>query len=143
MTRIQKSALVRYPARLMLELVQNVEAYPDFLPWCSASRILERDHNGIAAELDVARGGFRKSFSTRNKIIDDNRLRMSLIKGPFNHLEGIWTFEPLREDACKVSLDLEFELTGKLSDLAFGKIFGHIANTLVNAFTQRAKEIYG
>lgn len=143
MTVIEKSALVRYPAHLMLQLVEDIESYPRFLPWCHASRILRRSDDTVEAELEIMRGGFRKSFATRNKRVSSQEIRMNLIKGPFSHLEGIWTFVPLREDASKIALNLEFEMMGKLSNLAFGAVFNQICNSMVDAFTQRAKELYG
>ena len=143
MTVIEKSALVRYPAPLMLQLVEDIESYPRFLPWCHASRILRRSDDTIEAELEIMRGGFRKSFATRNQRVSSREIRMSLIKGPFSHLEGVWTFVPLREDASKIALNLEFEMMGKLSNLAFGAVFNQICNSMVGAFTQRAKELYG
>lgn len=143
MTVIEKSALVRYPAHLMLQLVEDIESYPRFLPWCHASRILKRTDDTVEAELEIMRGGFRKSFATRNQQVSSQEIRMSLIKGPFSHLEGVWTFVPLREDASKIALHLEFEMMGKLSNLAFGAVFNQICNSMVGAFTQRAKELYG
>jgi len=143
MTVIEKSALVRYPAHLMLQLVEDIESYPSFLPWCHASRILKRTDDTVEAELEIMRGGFRKSFATRNQRVSSQEIRMSLIKGPFSHLEGVWTFVPLREDASKIALNLEFEMMGKLSNLAFGAVFNQICNSMVGAFTQRAKELYG
>jgi ribosome-associated toxin RatA of RatAB toxin-antitoxin module len=143
MTVIEKSALVRCPAHLMLQLVEDIESYPRFLPWCQASRILRRSDDTVEAELEIMRGGFRKSFTTRNKRVSSQEIRMSLIKGPFSHLEGVWTFVPLREDASKIALNLEFEMIGKLSNLAFGAVFNQLCNSMVGAFTQRAKELYG
>ncbi|MGH8474451.1 MAG: type II toxin-antitoxin system RatA family toxin [Methylococcales bacterium] len=143
MTKIQRSALLRFPAALMFDLVDDVESYPDFLPWCEASKVLLREEGLVEARLDVARSGLRKSFTTRNTFQNKNSMRMSLIEGPFHRLEGMWTFQPLRQDASKISLDLEFEIAGRLADIAFGKVFGQICNTLVSAFSQRAKDLYG
>lgn len=143
MTVIEKSALVRYPAKAMFDLVDDIESYPEFLPWCRSSRILSRSAEVVEAELEIARAGFRKSFATRNTSLDSTAIQMNLLKGPFNHLEGIWKFQPLREDASKVVLELEFELSSTLSSLAFGSMFEQICNTLINAFSQRAKELYG
>ncbi|QSA97615.1 type II toxin-antitoxin system RatA family toxin [Methylococcus sp. EFPC2] len=142
MTTVQKSALVRFPAHLMFELVDDIASYPKFLPWCSASRILRRSGDVVDAELDVARGGFHKSFATRNTVVAPREIRMSLLSGPFEHLSGVWTFTPLRDDASKISLDLEFEMSGKLASLAFGAIFNQICNTMVTAFCDRAKALY-
>lgn len=142
MTTVQKSALVRFPAHLMFDLVEDIASYPKFLPWCSGSRIIRRSGDVVDAELDVSRAGFNKSFATRNTILAPQEIRMSLLNGPFSHLEGLWTFTALRSDASKISLDLEFEMSGKLASLAFGAIFNQICNTMVGAFSDRAKVIY-
>jgi ribosome-associated toxin RatA of RatAB toxin-antitoxin module len=140
---IQKSALVKFSALQMFDLVNDIEAYPKFLPWCSDSRIIKRETDFVEAELMISKGGFKKSFSTRNRIDQHGRISVSLLDGPFNYLEGNWTFMPLREDASKISLDLEFEMSGKLASLAFGAVFHQICNTMVSSFTSRAKEVYG
>ncbi len=143
MTLVQKSALVKFSAQDMYNLVDDIESYPDFLPWCSGSRIICRTPEMVEAELMIAKGGFNKSFTTRNKLEPGVRISMSLVKGPFSYLQGSWRFIPLREDASKISLDLEFEMAGKLANLAFGTVFNQICNTMVSSFTQRAKQIYG
>ena len=143
MTVVNKSALVRYSAQAMFAIVDDIAAYPEFLPWCSGSEILKREGNIVEARVDVAKGGLSKSFTTRNKSDDQSTITMSLIDGPFSQLDGVWRFLPLREDASKISLDLEFEMAGKLANLAFGSIFNQICNTMVGSFTQRAKNIYG
>jgi ribosome-associated toxin RatA of RatAB toxin-antitoxin module len=143
MTVIEKSALVKFSAQQMFDLVNDIEAYPQFLPWCSNSRIIKRADDLVEAELMISKGGFKKSFSTRNRIDRGGRLTVSLLEGPFSYLEGVWDFMPLREDASKISLNLEFEMSGKLASLAFGAVFNQICNTMVSSFTTRAKEIYG
>jgi ribosome-associated toxin RatA of RatAB toxin-antitoxin module len=143
MTVVEKSALVKFSARQMFDLVNDIEAYPRFLPWCSGSRILKREGDIVEAELLISKGGFKKSFSTRNIIDEGGRITVSLLEGPFSYLEGTWDFMPLREDASKISLNLEFEMPGLLANLAFGAVFNQICNTMVSSFTQRAKEIYG
>jgi ribosome-associated toxin RatA of RatAB toxin-antitoxin module len=143
MTMIEKSALVRFPAASMFALVDDIESYPEFLPWCRSGRVLRREGAVVEAELEIARGGFHKSFATRNIQSGREEIRMTLLRGPFSHLEGVWRFLPLREDASKISLEIDFELSGKLADLAFGAVFNQICNTLVGAFTQRAKALYG
>jgi ribosome-associated toxin RatA of RatAB toxin-antitoxin module len=143
MTVVQKSALVKYSAQQMFDLVNDIEAYPTFLPWCAGSRIIKRDDDIVEAELMIAKGGFKKSFSTRNNIATDGRITVSLLDGPFSSLEGVWNFLPLREDASKISLDLEFEMSSILVNLAFGAVFNQICNTMVSSFTSRAKEVYG
>jgi ribosome-associated toxin RatA of RatAB toxin-antitoxin module len=143
MTVVEKSALVKFSARQMFDLVNDIEAYPKFLPWCSGSRIIKRGEDYVEAELLISKGGFNKSFSTRNRLDNNDRIIVSLLDGPFSYLEGAWSFLPLREDASKISLNLEFEMSGKLANLAFGAVFNQICNTMVSAFTQRAKDVYG
>lgn len=143
MTLVQKSALVKFSAQRMFELVNDIEHYPEFLPWCSGSRILKREDDVVEAELVISKGGFKKSFSTRNIIDPGGRIAVSLLNGPFSSLEGVWNFMPLREDASKISLDLEFEMSGMLANLAFGAVFHQICNTMVSSFTDRAKQLYG
>lgn len=143
MTVIQKSALVKFSAKSMFDLVGDIESYPEFLPWCSSSRILKRTPDVVEAELNISKGGFKKSFSTRNQMDYGGKIIMSLINGPFSYLEGVWNFMPLREDASKISLELEFEISGTLANLAFGAVFNQICNTMVSSFTQRAKQVYG
>jgi ribosome-associated toxin RatA of RatAB toxin-antitoxin module len=143
MTAVHKSALVKYSALQMFQLVSDIEAYPDFLPWCSGSRILTQDGDIVEAELQISKAGFNKSFATRNRKEDHRKLVMTLLSGPFSSLDGVWSFEPLREDACKISLDLEFEMQGKLANMAFGSMFNQICNTMVSSFTARARQVYG
>lgn len=143
MTVVQKSALVKFSAQQMLDLVNDIEKYSEFLPWCSGSRILKQTGDIIEAELVISKGGFHKAFSTRNFIDKSGSITMKLLEGPFSYLEGKWDFLPLREDASKISLNLEFEMTGKLANLAFGTLFNQICNTMVSSFTARAKEVYG
>ena len=143
MTVVEKSALVKFSAHQMYDLVEDVESYPDFLPWCAGSRILNRKNNIVDAELQISKGGFSKAFATRNILDTGGKITISLINGPFSSLEGVWNFMPLREDASKITLDLEFEMSGKLVSLAFGAVFHQICNTMVSSFTQRAKQVYG
>ncbi len=143
MTKVEKSALVKYSAIQMYELVNDIESYPKFLPWCSGTRILTKQENIIEAEIQISKVGFNKSFSTRNTYDGAGKLVMTLIEGPFSSLNGVWKFMPLRDDASKISVNLEFEMNGKLANIAFGNVFNQICNTMLNSFTERAKQIYG
>ncbi len=143
MTTVQKSALVKYSAQQMFQIVDDIEAYPDFLPWCSGSKILKREGAIVEAELQISKAGFNKTFATRNRSDDHGKMFMTLLDGPFSSLDGVWDFMPLREDASKISLDLDFEIHGKFTSLAFGAVFNQICNTMVKSFTDRAKQIYG
>lgn len=143
MTIIERSALVRFPARDMFKLVADIDAYQQFLPWCHSSRILTRQDSVVEAELEVARGGFHKHFSTQNVNHEPDEITMALLNGPFNSLQGAWNFIPLSENASKISLKLEFELAGGIAAMAFGRIFNQICETMVDAFHQRAIAVYG
>lgn len=143
MTMIQRSALVTYSPRQLFELVNNIEDYPRFLPWCRESRILHRSEEEVVATLEIVWSGIRKSFTTRNRLYPYDRIDITLEKGPFRHLEGNWTFVELAEKSSKINLELEFELAGHFFDRIFEPIFHHIANSLVDLFCKRAVEIYG
>jgi ribosome-associated toxin RatA of RatAB toxin-antitoxin module len=143
MNSLKRNAIVPYSARQMFELVNNVEDYPRFLPWCSQSKVVSRTDTEIIAELEIQWKGVRKRFSTRNILKPYERMDMILIDGPLKHMEGIWHFQPLNEKGCKVLLDLEFEFSGSFIDRLFQPVFQHIANTLVEAFCKRATELYG
>lgn len=143
MNTLKRNAIVPYSARQMFELVNNIEDYPRFLPWCGKSHVLERSDKEVVAELEISWKGMHKSFSTRNTLTPYERIDMNLVNGPLRHMEGIWTFQALDEHACKVLLDLEFEFAGSLLDRFFQPVFQNIANTLVEAFCKRAVELYG
>ena len=142
MAQISRSALVPYSAEQMYQLVNDVDAYPEFLPGCSGSRVLSASEQEMTASVDVSKAGISKTFVTHNTLTNNQSIRMQLVDGPFRRLTGGWTFTPLGDDACKVELNLEFEFTNMLVELAFGRIFKELANSMVQAFTVRAKEVY-
>lgn len=142
MPQISRSALVPFSAEQMYQLVNDVHSYPDFLPGCTGSRVLNATSNEMTAAVDVAKAGISKTFTTRNTLLDNQSINMQLVDGPFRKLMGGWQFIPLSEEACKVELHLDFEFTNKLIELAFGKVFKELAGSMVQAFTQRAKEVY-
>ena len=143
MAVVHKTALVMHPASRMFQLVKDVETYPQFLPWCHSTRVLSQREGEVCAEIVVARLGIRQAFSTCNRFEENRWMEIELRDGPFRKLNGKWQFIPLREDACKVELALEFEFSGALIDKAFGSVFHHVANTMVDAFCKRADEVYG
>ena len=142
MPQISRSALVPFSAEQMYQLVNDVHSYPDFLPGCTGSRVLNATSNEMTAAVDVAKAGISKTFTTRNTLLDNQSINMQLVDGPFRKLMGGWHFTPLSPEACKVELHLDFEFTNKLIELAFGKVFKELAGNMVQAFTQRAKEVY-
>jgi len=139
---VKKSALVPHSAARMFKLVADMERYPQFLPWCHSTTLVSRTDNEICGRIEVSRLGIHQSFTTRNRIEQDRRMTIDLLDGPFRKLTGAWTFLPLRDDACKVELELDFEFSGRLIDRAFGAVFNQIANTMVDAFCKRADEVY-
>ncbi|MDC9507798.1 type II toxin-antitoxin system RatA family toxin [Pseudoalteromonas sp. Angola-4] len=143
MPQIEKSALVMYSTKEMFDLVNDVEAYPQFLPNCSDSKIVSQHNNNMTASLEISKAGIKKWFTTENTFIDEQTVQLRLVDGPFKTLKGRWYFQALDKKACKVELKLEFEFSSKLIELAFGKIFNDVAKNMVSAFTQRAKDVYG
>ena len=143
MTSISKSAAVSHSAEQMYELVNDVEAYPSFLPWCTDSSIISRGDDYMTASISLAKGKVRQTFTTRNTMLPGRRIEISLLKGPFKHLEGYWLFEPKDDHSCHVYIKMDFEFSNKLVRLALEKIFSHIINTLIETFTRRADQIYG
>ena len=143
MAVIKRSEIVAHDAAQMFSLVDNIEDYPKFLPWCCESVIHSRTEDEVRASLVLAKGGIQKSFTTLNRLQKDKMIELKLLDGPFHHLEGFWRFEKLAEGGCRVSLDMEFEFAGKIISMMFGPIFEQIANSLVSAFCSRAQEIYG
>lgn len=143
MPTINKQALVPYSAREMFDLVDDVEAYADFLPWCRSSQVLSRDDEVVRATIEIAHGALHKSFTTQNRLQAGKMIEMRLVEGPFRRLEGFWRFDTLGEQACKVRLDLEFEFSSRLISMALNPIFSQISNSLVDAFGKRAEQVYG
>jgi ribosome-associated toxin RatA of RatAB toxin-antitoxin module len=127
----------------MYQLVNDVEAYSSFLPWCKESRIVSKNADEVRALLTLAGGGFQKSFTTCNHLQPEKMIEIRLVDGPFRQLEGFWRFDAAVEQGCQITLDLEFEFSNKLLALAFGPVFHQVANTLVEAFRKRAIEVYG
>lgn len=142
MSQISRSALVPYSAEQMYRLVNDVNSYPQFLPGCTGSRVLDASNDQMTASVDVSKAGISKTFVTRNTLTDNQSIHMQLVDGPFRKLSGGWRFTPLSEEACKVELNLDFEFTNMLVELAFGRVFKELASSMVQAFTQRAKEVY-
>uniref|UniRef100_A0A486XSH8 Oligoketide cyclase/lipid transport protein, similarity with yeast ubiquinone-binding protein YOL008W n=1 Tax=Rheinheimera sp. BAL341 TaxID=1708203 RepID=A0A486XSH8_9GAMM len=143
MPQIERSALVFYSAQQMFDLVNAVPDYPHFLPGCSSARIVSQSEQEMVASLTVSKAGIGHTFTTRNTLYPNQRIAMQLVDGPFKALQGGWEFQVLNDSACKVILKLEFEFSSKLVQFAFGKIFAELAASMVQAFTQRAKQVYG
>jgi len=143
MTIISKSALVSYSPEEMFKLVDDIEAYSDFLPWCGKATEISRDEKNVEASILISHSGLNKEFTTQNKNSAFGKIEMHLVNGPFKNLDGVWSFEPLGDTACKVSLNLEFEFSSKLIGITLGPVFSKIANSIVDAFIKRADSVYG
>lgn len=144
MKRIARSAIVDRSAADLYALVERIEAYPEFLPWCRAARVLERSTPAkTRATLEVGLKGVTQSFSTENLNRPGEAIDMRLVEGPFRHFRAGWRFTPLGPRAAKI----EFEMTYEFSSAALARLleplFRHIADTMVDAFTRRAKLVYG
>ncbi len=144
MAHISRTLIVPYSCEEMYQLVDGIEHYPQFIPWCHSSQVLSRTEGEIKATLCLARGGISKSFTTLNRNQKNKMIEIGLVHGPFKRLRGYWRFDSLGSDTgCKVSFDMEFEFAGPLVSLVFGPIFSQICNTLVDAFHKRAIALYG
>ncbi len=143
MAIVEKSVLIGHSAAKMYAMVADVDAYPQFLPWCSGTEVRKLDAHRAAATLHVNYHGLRLHFTTENQMEEGALIDMKLAKGPFKHLDGFWRFVPLSEQACKIEFQLSYELSGKLVEKIAGPVFNHIANTLVEVFVKRAASLYG
>ncbi|RYV02398.1 ubiquinone-binding protein [Shewanella sp. OPT22] len=143
MPQISRSMLVRHSALQMYKLVNDVESYKEFLPGCVGGKVLSFDGETMVASVDVRKAGMNKTFTTKNDLVEGKSIQLQLENGPFKHLKGKWKFTELAEDACKVEFDLDFEFSSSLVDFAFNKLFKELMGSMVTAFTQRAKVVYG
>ena len=127
----------------MYALVENIETYPHFLPWCKRASILYRDTDEVRATIYLSKRGIDASFTTRNRLQQHKMIEMRLMEGPFHHLQGFWRFETLGDSACRVSLDIDFEISNLILRITLGPLFNQITNSLVDAFVRRARQVYG
>lgn len=143
MHRIQRSALVRHSALDMYSLVNDVASYPQFLKWCRSSKVISESTTEMTAELEVAWKVLHKVFSTQNQLILGESIRLELLDGPFESMHGEWNFKHLRDDACKITMEIDFEFKNSISNMVFSAIFSQICGSLMDSFIKRADEIYG
>ena len=143
MAVVHKSVLLGYSAAQMFSLVDKVEDYPSFLPWCGGVDVRERARDRLVAAIMIDYHGVRQSFTTENTNLPPTRMQMRLVEGPFSQLDGEWRFTPLRDDACKVEFDLHYEFSSKLLEKLIGPVFSKIADSFVDSFRKRAEAVYG
>ena len=142
MSQVEKTVLVNHSAEHMYKLVDSVEDYPKFLPWCGGVDLLQRYEAITAARLHIDYHGIRQNFTTENRKTYPSIMDIRLKDGPFKHLEGIWRFIPLAEDACKIEFRLSYEFSNIFLEKIISPVFSHIANTFVDAFVTRADQVY-
>jgi len=143
MALVEKSVLIEYSAAQMYALVENVASYPEFLPWCGGTEILDKQDNLTRAAIVIDFRGIKQRFSTQNRADPPNLIEMTLVDGPFRQLDGSWRFKALGNEACKIEFRLHYEFSSKLLEKIFGPVFHFIASTFVDAFVKRARQLYG
>lgn len=139
MAKVEKTVLIEQAAAAMFALVDRVEDYPQFLPWCGGTRLIERNRDITLATIEIDYHGVRQRFTTLNRKQPPEWMHIELQEGPFRHLTGHWHFKTLTDTACKVELLLEYEFSSKILEKVVGPVFGYIANTLVESFVARAE----
>ena len=127
----------------MFSLVADIERYPRFLPWCRSATVHDRTPAVVTASLEIARGPIRKSFTTRNRMLDPERIDIELLDGPFSRLDGHWSFDALAARSCTVGFEMRFEISNRMLARVLAPMFGEIARTMVDAFHGRARQVYG
>lgn len=143
MTIVKRARTVGYSCEQMYNLVNNVEHYAEFLPYCTESKVHHRNVDEVQATLIIGAAGMSKSFTTRNLLQVNKMIEIRLIDGPFSHLEGFWRFDEEEQGGCRISFDIEFEFAGKLFSMFLGPIFDQITDKMVDAFCERAVSVYG
>ncbi|MFL9880353.1 type II toxin-antitoxin system RatA family toxin [Herbaspirillum rhizosphaerae] len=143
MAVVHKTVLINYSAEQMFKLVDRVEDYPAFLPWCGGVDVEERQGDKLKAKLKINYHGLKQSFTTENTNVPSSSMTMHLVEGPFKHFEARWNFIALRDDACKIEFDMQYEFSSRILESVIGPVFSMIANSFVDSFCKRAEQIYG
>jgi ribosome-associated toxin RatA of RatAB toxin-antitoxin module len=143
MRSVHKSVLVLYSTQQMFDLVERVEDYPKFLPWCGGTQILQRSPDETLARIDIDYRGVRAHFTTANRKDPPERIVVQLRDGPFRRLDGTWQFRALADTACKVEFELTYEFATSVLESLIGPVFGRIADSFIDAFVKRAAAVHG
>ncbi len=139
MQTVRKSVIVARPAAAMYALVDDFERYPQFLPWCSGAHVLERTPQIVRARLDIDYHGLRSHIATLNRNDPPERIHLDFVEGPFEKFHGHWRFVPLGEEGCRVEFALDYAFSNRTFERMLGPVFGHIVETLVDRFVERAE----
>jgi ribosome-associated toxin RatA of RatAB toxin-antitoxin module len=143
LTEIHKKTVVPYTADEMYALVNDIEAYPTFLPWCTNAQVLNTNDYHLTASIALKAGKIKQAFTTENTMQPGRSIKMQLVKGPFKYLNGHWQFDPDNANSSTISLDMDFEFKNKLLKLALSSTFNKIMGSLVMSFIKRAQAVYG
>lgn len=142
MALVEKTVLVAHSAERMFNLVDRVEAYPEFLPWCGGARVVDVTGNTVHATVMIDYHHLKQSFTTENVRTPPHHIAMTLQDGPFKQLDGSWRFIPLNDSACKIEFRLHYEFSSKMLEKLVGPVFHYITNSFVDAFIHRADKVY-
>jgi ribosome-associated toxin RatA of RatAB toxin-antitoxin module len=140
---VSRSALLPYNVTQMYDVIADIRSYPAFLNWCSGSEVVTQSNNELVAKLAIAYGRLKFSFTTRNSMIEDQSVVMQLVEGPFSKLSGQWLLQELNDSACKVSLEMDFKFDNMITQKLFGRVFQSIIAAQLDAFQNRAEQLYG
>lgn len=140
MHNIHKSAIVLHSSKKMFQLVDSVENYPRFLPWCGSTQILERDNSKTIASIEINYKGIRQTFTTENTKKQNKEMMIKLIDGPFKSLSGQWIFKNLDNDSCQIELKLEYQFSNIILEKLISPVFNMIANTFIDEFIKEANK---
>ena len=143
MKRVARSAIVAHSAASVYSLVDDIESYPEFLPWCRDAKVLEREPSRTVATLTVGVRGVRHSFTTENANRPGEGIDLQLVEGPFRKFSAVWRFTPLDEHAARIEFLMEYEISNKVLAKVLEPLFDRIADTMVTAFSRRADQLYG
>ena len=143
MKRIARSAIVECSAEQLYALVEDIESYPEFLPWCLEAHVRERAPGRTVATIRVGMRGIRQSFTTENANFPGQAIEMRLLEGPFRRFAAHWKFAPLGTDAARIEFALAYEFANRMIAKALDPLFAQIAGTMVDAFTRRAEALHG
>lgn len=142
MAQVKKTVIINHSAGEMFLLVDDVLKYPEFLPWCGGVDLIHQDDQSTTATLHIDYHGLHQNFTTQNSKVFPNSMTIKLKDGPFKHMDGIWQFTALNDEACKIEFSLNYEFANQFLEKIIAPVFNHIANTFVDGFVVRADKIY-
>jgi ribosome-associated toxin RatA of RatAB toxin-antitoxin module len=143
MANVCTSVCVNYTPMEMYDLVNDVQAYPSYIPLCKEVKLLAKTSDKLRATITMAKGKIKLSFTTENSMEAGRTIHMKLVEGPFKRLNGVWRFEPCGTDGCEATFRIDFEFANALLGMAFGGFFKEVSETMIDAFCREAAKKYG